>query len=92
MVTGTAILATGLALMTSITVTTGSWQLAGMLFIVGMGLGLFMQTLTIVVQNSIPPAYMGVGTASVTFFRTLGGAVGAAVLGAVLILKPTCQQ
>jgi hypothetical protein len=58
-----------------------------MLFLVGMGLGLFMQTLIMAVQNSIPYQFMGVGTASVTFFRTLGGAVGSAVLGAIVVLK-----
>ncbi len=51
----------------------------------GAGSGLFMQTLLLVVQNSIPYEDMGAGTAAVTFFRTLGGAVGSAVLGAVLI-------
>ena len=56
-----------------------------MLFVVGCGLGLFMQTLLLAVQNSIPYEDMGAGTAAVTFFRTLGGAVGSAVLGAVLI-------
>jgi MFS family permease len=86
-VAGTALLAIGLGLMTLISTTTGAWTLAGMLFIIGVGLGLFMQTLILAVQNSIPHEYMGVGTASVTFFRTLGGAVGSAVLGAILLLK-----
>lgn len=86
-VTGTAVLAGGLALMTTITVGTGAWALAGMLFVVGLGLGLFMQILVLAVQNTVPFQHMGVGTASVTFFRTLGGAVGSAVLGAVLVLQ-----
>ena len=86
-VAGTAILAGGMALMTMITVGTSGWALSGMLFLVGLGLGLFMQILILAVQNSVPRQFMGVGTASVTFFRTLGGAVGAAVLGAVLILN-----
>jgi MFS family permease len=58
-----------------------------MLFLVGAGMGMFMQILVIAVQNSVPPEHMGVGTASVTFVRTLGGAVGSAVLGAVLLLR-----
>jgi len=86
-VAGTAILAIGLWLMSGITLTTAAWPLAGMLFVVGLGLGLFMQILILVVQNALPHSFMGVGTASVTFFRTLGGAIGSAVLGAVLILK-----
>jgi EmrB/QacA subfamily drug resistance transporter len=86
-VAGTAILAGAIAIMTTITISTGAWALAGMLLMVGIGLGLFMQVLILAVQNSIPFEYMGTGTASVTFFRTLGGAIGAAVLGAVLILQ-----
>ncbi|NNM97202.1 MAG: MFS transporter, partial [Candidatus Dormibacteraeota bacterium] len=88
-IAGTLILTLGVAVMTQITVTTSAWPLAGMLFIVGLGLGLFMQILVVAVQNAVPLSDMGVGTASVTFFRTLGGAVGSAVLGAVLILKET---
>ena len=86
-VVGTAVLAVGVAIMTTITVGTGAWPLAGMMFVVGLGLGLFMQILVLSVQNTVPFEHMGVGTASVTFFRTLGGAVGSAVLGAILILQ-----
>jgi len=50
----------------------------------GLGLGLFMQVLTLVVQNAVPMNLMGVGTSSVTFFRSMGGAIGASALGAVL--------
>jgi len=85
-VSGTGILAGAIGIMTTITITTSTWALVGMLFLVGFGLGLFMQVLILSVQNSIPFEYMGTGTASVTFFRTLGGAIGAAVLGAVLVL------
>jgi len=85
-VSGTGILAGAIGIMTTITITTSAWALVGMLFLVGFGLGLFMQVLILSVQNSIPFEYMGTGTASVTFFRTLGGAIGAAVLGAVLVL------
>jgi EmrB/QacA subfamily drug resistance transporter len=86
-VVGTGVLAVGVAVMSLISVDTNFWVLAGMLFVVGLGLGLFMQILTLCVQNSLPMQFMGVGTAAVTFFRTLGGAVGSAVLGAIVVLK-----
>ncbi len=86
-VVGTGILTLGLFWMSTIEVDTNGWVLAAMLFVVGCGLGLFMQTLLLVVQNSIAYEDMGAGTAAVTFFRTLGGAVGSAVLGAVLIAQ-----
>src|ERR1700722_15889824 len=50
----------------------------------GLGLGLFMQVLVLVVQNAVPMKQMGVATSSVTFFRSMGGAIGASALGAVL--------
>ena len=43
-----------------------------------------MQVLTLVVQNAVPMSQMGVATSSVTFFRSMGGALGASALGAVL--------
>ncbi|MDQ6785126.1 MAG: MFS transporter [Actinomycetota bacterium] len=84
-VVGTAITTMGIGLLTQITVSTNPVVFSMMLFVVGIGLGLFMQTLVLAVQNSIDPADMGVGTSAVTFFRTLGGAIGASVLGAILI-------
>lgn len=84
-VAGTAVMALGMYLMAMIQVTTSSLVLYSMMFVVGAGLGLFMQTLVLAVQNSIARQDMGVGTSAITFFRTLGGAIGAAVLGAVVI-------
>jgi EmrB/QacA subfamily drug resistance transporter len=54
------------------------------ILVFGLGLGLFMQVLTLVVQNAVPMTQMGVATSSVTFFRSMGGAIGASALGAVL--------
>jgi EmrB/QacA subfamily drug resistance transporter len=85
-VAGTTILAVALGLLSTISTSSGVWTISGILFLVGMGMGCFMQTLVLAVQNALPRRFMGVGTASVTFFRTLGGAIGAAVLGAVLVL------
>ncbi|HET9059662.1 MAG TPA: MDR family MFS transporter [Acidimicrobiales bacterium] len=84
-VVGTALVAVGMYLMSLISVTTSSPVLYGMMLVVGLGLGLFMQTLVLATQNSIAIRDMGVGTSAITFFRTLGGAIGAAVLGAVMI-------
>jgi hypothetical protein len=54
------------------------------ILVFGIGLGLFMQVLTLVVQNAVPMKELGVATSSVTFFRSMGGAIGASALGAVL--------
>ena len=58
----------------------------GML-IVGSGLGLMMQTLTIASQNAVEPRQVGVATAGATFFRQIGGTLGTAVLFSVLFGK-----
>ena len=55
----------------------------GML-LVGSGLGLTMQTLTLASQNAVDPHHMGVATAAATFFRQIGGTLGTAVLFSVL--------
>jgi hypothetical protein len=54
------------------------------MFVLGSGLGTLMQNLVLVVQNSIDVKNLGVATSGVTFFRSLGGAIGVAALGSVL--------
>ena len=63
-----------------------SFLMIGML-IVGSGLGLMMQTLTIASQNAVEPRQVGVATAGATFFRQIGGTLGTAVLFSVLFGK-----
>ncbi|CAN5712205.1 hypothetical protein BH18ACT15_BH18ACT15_09560 [soil metagenome] len=53
------------------------------LVIFGLGFGMVTQILVIAVQNSVDRRELGVATAATGFFRALGGAVGAALLGAV---------
>ena len=54
------------------------------MFFFGAGLGLTMQVVVTAVQNSVDRKHMGVATASVTFFRSMGGAIGTALFGAIL--------
>jgi predicted MFS family arabinose efflux permease len=49
----------------------------------GLGFGMVSQVLIIAVQNSVERRDLGVATATTGFFRALGGAIGAAMLGAV---------
>ncbi len=53
------------------------------LAVFGLGFGMVGQVLIIAVHNSVDRRRLGVATAATGFFRALGGAVGAAVLGAV---------
>lgn len=50
----------------------------------GAGLGFTMQTLILAVQNTVERRDLGIATSSATFFRSMGGAVGVAVFGAIL--------
>ncbi|MCC3273370.1 MFS transporter [Arthrobacter zhangbolii] len=54
------------------------------IFILGVGMGLLMQNLVLAVQNTVKVTEVGSASASVAFFRTVGGAIGVSVLGAVL--------
>jgi EmrB/QacA subfamily drug resistance transporter len=54
------------------------------LVVMGFGIGLVMPNLTTAIQNAVPRRDMGAATASAAFFRSLGGALGAALSGAVL--------
>ena len=83
-VTGSVILGIGLLLMSTLQVDTPYWQIAIFAYLFGGGLGLTMQTIVVAVQNAVSMRDMGVATSAVTFTRSLGGAVGTAVFGAIL--------
>ena len=47
--------------------------------VVGLGIGMNMQTVVLAMQNAVPPRDIGVSTSSATFFRQMGGTIGVAV-------------
>ncbi|WP_068797121.1 MFS transporter [Pseudonocardia sp. HH130630-07] len=59
-------------------------QLFATMAVLGLGLGLCMQTLVLAVQNAMPARDMGVTTSAVTFFRQMGGTLGTAVFLSVV--------
>jgi EmrB/QacA subfamily drug resistance transporter len=54
------------------------------ILLTGIGMGLIMQTITLAAQNAVEYRFMGTATAAVNFFRSMGGALGVAVFGAIL--------
>jgi MFS family permease len=62
-------------------------MVALIMYVFGTGLGFTMQVVVTAVQNSVDRRNMGVATASVTFFRSMGGAIGTALLGAILNIQ-----
>ena len=89
-VTGTAFTAVGYTVLTFLTADRPLWFLMTGMFLIGLGLGQLMQTLTLAAQNSVSPRDIGVATSAATFFRQIGGTMGTAVLLSVLFsLMPT---
>ncbi|MGU3410462.1 DHA2 family efflux MFS transporter permease subunit [Microbacterium sp. M1A1_1b] len=89
-VTGTAFTAIGFTVLTFLTADRPLWFLMTGMFLIGLGLGQLMQTLTLAAQGSVSPRDIGVATSAATFFRQIGGTMGTAVLLSVLFtLMPT---
>ncbi|WP_331461797.1 MULTISPECIES: MDR family MFS transporter [unclassified Arthrobacter] len=61
------------------------------IFVLGLGMGLLMQNLVLAVQNTVKVSEVGSASASIAFFRTVGGAVGVSVLGAVMSSSVTSR-
>ncbi|WP_244970850.1 MDR family MFS transporter [Gordonia jinghuaiqii] len=84
LVLGAALMTVGFGLLATIDAHTDMVVLGVFLFILGAGMGMTMQNLVLAVQNNVGPENLGAATSTVTFFRSLGGAAGVSVLGAVL--------
>jgi EmrB/QacA subfamily drug resistance transporter len=83
-VAGMVCLAVAFLLMSHMGLGTSRAITARNMLLAGMGMGLIMVPLLIAVQNAVPRADLGAATSATTFFRSIGGAVGVAVMGAVL--------
>ncbi|NNH74604.1 MFS transporter [Nocardia uniformis] len=80
-IVGTGVMAVGLYLMSTMDEHTGFWEMSTYMMILGLGIGLTMQVLTIAVQNTVPYSDLGTATSGVTFFRTIGSAFGTTIFG-----------
>jgi EmrB/QacA subfamily drug resistance transporter len=82
-VAGSLLMGLGLWLLSLMDARTSFWLMAVYMLVLGAGIGLIMQVLTIIVQNTVDYRDLGVATSGVTFFRTLGSAFGAAIFGTI---------
>ncbi|MFF3935674.1 MDR family MFS transporter [Streptomyces phaeofaciens] len=82
-IVGSLVMGVGLYLMSLMGPGTGAWLESLYMFVLGTGIGLCMQVLTIAVQNTVDYADLGTATSGVTFFRTLGSSFGTAVFGTI---------
>jgi EmrB/QacA subfamily drug resistance transporter len=81
---GVATASAGMLLLSGMGVNTSYLTVVRNMIIVGLGLGVTMPVFTLAVQNAVDQRMMGVATSTVQFFRSMGGALGAAVFGSVL--------
>ena len=88
-ITGAAVVGAALLAFSRLEVDTPYYVIALIMYAFGSGLGFTMQVVVTAVQNSVDRRHMGVATASVTFFRSMGGAIGTALLGSILNIRLT---
>jgi hypothetical protein len=84
MVTGGVLLTGGLLLLSTLDYHTSFVLVSIYLFVLGAGVGMLMQNMVLATQNTLHIKDSGSGTSTVTFFRSLGGAIGVSALGAIL--------
>ena len=83
-VIGTALMVAGAFLISTMNPDTSFIRAVGYIVVLGLGLGATFPTFTLAVQNSVPFRLMGVSTSALQFYRSIGGMLGLAVLGAVM--------
>jgi EmrB/QacA subfamily drug resistance transporter len=84
MVAGGVFMIIGSILLSQLQYDTNYWYVGVAMFALGAGVGMLMQNLVLVVQNTTEVRNLGVATSAVTFFRSLGGTIGVAVMGSIL--------
>ncbi|MFJ8138810.1 MFS transporter [Streptomyces sp. NPDC096013] len=89
LLTGGVLLTAGLGLLGTIRYDTPYWHVAIFMALLGLGVGMMMQNLVLSTQNQVAPSDLGSASSTVTFFRSLGGAVGVSALGAVMATRIT---
>lgn len=84
MVAGSVMVLAGVSLMSTLRFDTNFVWVSVYMVILGAGLGMVMQNLTLVVQNDTPIEQLGAASSNVNFFRSVAGAIGVTVMGSIL--------
>ena len=82
-IAGTALMTAGLLLLWRIPASAGTGHIVLCTLVLGIGLGMVMQVLVLAVQNGVDHEHLGVATSGAVLFRSIGGAVGVALFGAI---------
>jgi len=86
-VAGTVVTTIALLLLSRMDAQTTRLLSSGFMLLLGLGIGMMMQVLVIAVQNAVEYRDLGVATSTNAFFRSLGGAFGTAIFGAILTAR-----
>ncbi|WP_207947608.1 MDR family MFS transporter [Occultella glacieicola] len=86
-IAGMAIATLGLIWLTRLTGDMSMVLFGAMIFTLGLGLGLVMQTIVLAVQNTVDPHEIGIATSANNFFREIGAAVGAALFSTIFTTR-----
>lgn len=84
MLTGSVLTTVGVSLMATLRYDTPFPLVAVYMFVLGAGLGMVMQNLTLIVQNDTAPQQLGAASSNVNFFRTIAGTIGVTIMGSML--------
>jgi EmrB/QacA subfamily drug resistance transporter len=84
LVSGPVLMACGFALLGALDPGSSQLDATVAMIVLGLGLGLLIQNLMLVIQNTVPSRELGAATSAGQFFRTTGGTVGVTVMGAVM--------
>jgi EmrB/QacA subfamily drug resistance transporter len=82
-VVGTAVMAVGMFLLSTLGASSSVWHAALFALVLGLGLGMVMQVLVLAVQNAVDYSVLGVATSGSTLFRQVGGSIGVALFGTI---------
>ncbi|KLU08129.1 MFS transporter [Kocuria sp. SM24M-10] len=86
-VLGSAVMAAGLVLLSTIDESTPYALTATGMAVIGLGIGCLLQNLVLIVQNAVPPADVGAATSASNYFRQTGASFGIAVFGSVFVAR-----
>ena len=86
---GSVLVLAGTLLLTRLGAGSSRASVSADLVVIGIGMGTMFQTFVIATQNRVEFSQLGVATAAIQFFRSMGGSVAVAVLGALLVARGT---
>ncbi|QVQ52612.1 DHA2 family efflux MFS transporter permease subunit [Spiractinospora alimapuensis] len=84
---GTAVTAVGMTLLSRMDASTPYLYNATAMLVLGLGVGMIMQNLVLIVQNTAPPEHLGAATSASNYFRQIGASFGIAVFGSIFVSR-----